>query len=128
MLPGHKNVLHEKIKEMVASRHPWEGTRWIKDSSIPKVPQIKNTNGDTINELDSMFNVFFLFFILQKYIDQSTKLVQGKLKGALDYPITPNRYWGLPDIHVGMLKPEALWSGTNLRGKRGEEQGKRGST
>ena len=40
---------------MVKSRKPWEGTVWIKQRSLPKVPQITN-NGAVLNNLDKMFD------------------------------------------------------------------------
>ena len=42
---------------MVKARRPWEASRWIKDRPIPKVPQIRDENNRTINELDPQFNL-----------------------------------------------------------------------
>ena len=40
---------------MVKSRKPWEGTGWIKQRSMPKIPQIRDNNA-VLNDLDQMFD------------------------------------------------------------------------
>ena len=44
-----------KIEEMVKSRKLWEGTGWIKQRVLPKVPQIVD-DGQVLNDLDHMFD------------------------------------------------------------------------
>lgn len=50
-----KEYFAHKIEEMVKSRKPWEGTSWIKQCAIPKVPQIE-VDGQVINSLDTFFD------------------------------------------------------------------------
>ena len=39
---------------MVKSHKPWEGSNWIKQRTLPKVPQIV-VDGQVINNLEQMF-------------------------------------------------------------------------
>ena len=50
-----KEYFTKKINEMVKSQKSWEGTGWIKQRSLPKVPQIV-ANGQVLNDLDQMFD------------------------------------------------------------------------
>ena len=50
-----KAYFAKKVEEMVKSRKPWEGTRWIKQQALPKVPQIMD-DGKVLNDLDKMFD------------------------------------------------------------------------
>ena len=40
---------------MVKQRKPWEGTGWIKQRQMPKVPQIVD-NGRVLNDISQMFD------------------------------------------------------------------------
>ena len=50
-----KSYFVQKIEEMVKNRKPWEGTSWIKQRALPKVPQI-SIDGIVLNDLDHMFD------------------------------------------------------------------------
>ena len=40
---------------MVKQRKPWEGTNWIKQRQMPKVPQLVD-NGKVVNDISQMFD------------------------------------------------------------------------
>ena len=50
-----KEYFVKKVEDMIKSRKPWEGTGWIKQQPLPKVPQIV-LNGQVLNDLDQMFD------------------------------------------------------------------------
>ena len=50
-----KEYFAQKVEDMVRSQKPWEGTGWIKQCALPKVPQIV-TNGQVLNDLSQMFD------------------------------------------------------------------------
>ena len=56
-----KEFFAKKIEEMVKQRKPWEGTSWIKQRAMPKVPQITH-NGKVINDITQMFDQMHLHF------------------------------------------------------------------
>ena len=49
-----KAYFAKKVEEMVKIRKPWEGTGWIKQHALPKVPQIID-NSKVLYDLDQMF-------------------------------------------------------------------------
>ena len=50
-----KEFFAKKVEEMVKQRKPWEGTNWIKQRQMPKVPQLVE-NGKVLNDISQMFN------------------------------------------------------------------------
>ena len=50
-----KEYFAKKVEEMVKQRKPWEGTGWIKQRQMPKVPQIVD-NGRVLNDISHMFD------------------------------------------------------------------------
>ena len=50
-----KEFFAKKIEEMVKQRKPWEGTNWIKQHQMPKVPQIVH-DGRVLNDITQMFD------------------------------------------------------------------------
>ena len=61
---------------MVKSRKPWEGTSWIKQRTMPKVPQIKN-NGQVVNSLDLLFDKMHEQFAQSALLPAATDFIKG---------------------------------------------------
>ena len=56
-----KEFFAKKIEEMVKQRKPWEGTNWIKQRAMPKVPQIME-NGKVLSDISQMFDMMHNHF------------------------------------------------------------------
>ena len=74
-----------KIEEMVKSRKPWEGTRWIEQCALPKVPQISD-DGHVITDLSQMFDKFHEQFAQSAATHTDTGFVDS-------LPQRPTRLW-----------------------------------
>ena len=61
---------------MINTQMPWEGTGWIKQCSLPKVPQIVD-NGQVLNDLDKMFNRMHEQFAQSASTPVLTDLIDG---------------------------------------------------
>ena len=57
-----KEFFGEKFHEMIKNNKPWEGTGWIKQCALPKVPQLVNTDNKHIVNLDELFFTFHSHF------------------------------------------------------------------
>ena len=47
---------------MVENNWPWEGTGWIKQRALPKVPQLQNVQDLPITNLDELFSTLHSHF------------------------------------------------------------------
>ena len=61
---------------MVKSNKPWEGTNWIKQRALPKVPQITD-NGQVLNDLDKMFDKMHEQFAQSAAMPTDSDFVDG---------------------------------------------------
>ena len=80
-----KAYFAKKIEEMVKSRKPWEGTSWIKQRALPKVPQIA-VDGHVVNSLDQMFAQFHAQFAQTAAVPVGSEFVN-------ELPQRPVRSW-----------------------------------
>ena len=80
-----KAYFAKKIEEMIKRRKPWEGTGWIKQRAMPKVPQIVH-NGEVLNDIDRMFNTMHNHFALSASMPIESDFIDS-------LPSRPCRTW-----------------------------------
>ena len=71
-----KAYFAKKIEEMVKSQKPWEGTSWIKQRALPKVPQISE-DGRVITDLEQMFEKFHDQFAQSSATDTDMDFIES---------------------------------------------------
>ena len=79
-----KEFFAKKIEEMVKQHKPWEGTNWIKQRVLPKVPQIVD-NGKVLNDLTQMFNKMHTHFQLSSLLSHIFSFQIKMLKTLLNF-------------------------------------------
>ena len=71
-----KAFFAKKVEEMVKTRKPWEGTQWIKQHAMPKVPQITH-NGQVLNDLTLMFAKLHEQFVLSSTMPVASDFINA---------------------------------------------------
>ena len=57
-----KDFFAKNVHDMIENNKPWEGTGWIKQRALPKVPQLCNSQNAPITSLDELFSMLHTQF------------------------------------------------------------------
>ena len=95
-----KAYFASKLKDMIKHCKPWLGMWWIKDHPIPKVLQICSVEGQTINELQPMFEAFQQQF--QPTLDGQTNLNHPFLDALPSKPSQPFALFSLTELRKAL--------------------------